>query len=72
MKPRDPQRIKRITELLLEAWQLVPDFRLTQLVIVVSDKPDDSPALWHIEDDSMEQKLRAFIEGRRRSKKDLE
>jgi hypothetical protein len=71
MKPRDPKRIHRITELLLEAWQLVPDFRLTQLIIVVSGKPEDSPALWHVEDDSMENKLQAFIKERQRFKNKL-
>ncbi len=58
---RDPDRIDKVTELLREAWHLHPDFRLTQLVMVVSDKPQDAGALWHVEDDTMEQKLRAFI-----------
>ena len=44
---RDPNRIDRVVELLREAWLLDPDFRLTQLVIVVSNKPDDLGALWH-------------------------
>jgi hypothetical protein len=52
-------------ELLREAWHLAPDFRLTQLVMVVSDKPDDPGALWHVEDDTMEKRLQAFIKGRR-------
>jgi hypothetical protein len=43
----------------------MPDFRLTQLVMVVSDKPQEAGALWHVEDDGMEQKLRAFIAGRK-------
>ena len=47
----------------------MPDFRLTQLVMVVSDKPQDAGALWHIEDDGMEQKLRAFIAGRKQFEK---
>ena len=65
MTPRDPKRIDRIVELLHEAWHLAPDFRLTQLVMVISDKPQDVGALWHVEDDGMEQKLRAFIAGRK-------
>jgi uncharacterized protein YihD (DUF1040 family) len=64
--PRDPARIDRVAELLREAWQLQPDFRLTQLVMVVSDKPEDAGALWHVEDDTMEQKLRAFVAGCKR------
>jgi hypothetical protein len=59
---RDPNRIDKVTELLREAWHLCPDFLLTQLV---SDKPQDAGALWHVEDDSMVQSLRAFIKGRR-------
>jgi uncharacterized protein YihD (DUF1040 family) len=66
--PRDPQRIDKTIELLREAWHLMPDFRLTQLVMVVSDKPDDAGALWHVEDDTMERKLKAFIGGARRLK----
>jgi hypothetical protein len=34
--------------------------------MVVSDKPEDGGAIWHTEDDAMEQKLRAFIGGLRR------
>lgn len=60
MIPRDPARIDRITELLREVWHLESGFRLTQLVVVVSDKPSDLGALWHIEDDTMEQKLRSY------------
>ena len=66
--PRDPNRIDRVTELLREAWHLEPSFRLTQLVMVVSDRPLDAGALWHVEDDTMEQKLRAFIAGMKSSK----
>ena len=63
--PRDPNRIDRVAELLRETWHLQPDFRLPQLVIVVSDKPQDAGALWHVEDDTIENKLRAFIAGQR-------
>jgi hypothetical protein len=56
-----------MVELLREAWHLQPDFRLTQLVMVVSDKPQDGGAVWHTEDGTMEQKLRAFIGGLKRS-----
>ena len=55
-----------MVELLREAWQLMPDFRLTQLVMVVSDKSEDGGAVWRTEDDTMEQKLRAFIAGRKK------
>ena len=62
---RDPQRIDRMIELLREAWHLMPHFRLTQLVMVVSDKPQDAGALWSVEDDGMEQQLQEFIAGRK-------
>jgi streptomycin 6-kinase len=63
---RDPNRINRIIELLREAWHLQPDFRLTQLVMVASGKSDDLGAVWHVEDDSMEKRLRGFIGGIKR------
>lgn len=66
MIPRDPNRIDRVVELLREAWRLQPDFRLTQLVMVVSDKPEDGGAVWLTGDDTMEQKLQAFISGLKR------
>jgi len=66
--PRDPNRIDRVADLLREAWHLQPDFRLTQLVMVISDKPDDAGALWHVEDEMMENKIRAFIAGIKCSK----
>ena len=69
---RDPERIDRVTELLREAWHLDPDSRLTQLVMGVSDKLDDLGALWHVEDDTMEQRLRGFIKGRRALKSEQE
>ena len=37
--------------------------------MVVSDKPQDAEALWHVEDDQMEQRLRAFIAGRKEFEK---
>lgn len=59
LKPRDPARIDRMVELLREAWHLVPDWRLTQLVINATDPAagsvDGSP--YCVEDDQMEQKL---------------
>ncbi len=36
--------------------------------MAVSDKTDDAGALWHVEDDTMEEKLRAFIAGLKRSR----
>lgn len=50
-----------MTELLREAWHLQPDFRLTQLVMVVTDRPEDGGAVFYMEDDTMEQRLRAFV-----------
>lgn len=66
--PRDPKRIDRLTELLREAWHLQPDFRLTQLIMTVSDKPGDAGVLWHVEDDTIERKLKDFIAPMKRSR----
>ena len=57
-----------MTELLREAWHLQPDFRLTQLVMVVTDKPEDGGAVFYMEDDTMEQRLRAFVGGLKASR----
>ena len=59
--PRDPKRIDRVAELLRQAWHLQSDFRLTQLIMIASDKPEDAGALFYMEDDTMERKLQAFI-----------
>ena len=64
MIPRDPARIDKIVELLRQAWHLMPDCRLTQLVMIVSEKPQGLGALWHVDDDTMERRLRGFIAGR--------
>ena len=62
---------RRITDLLREVWQLESGFRLTQLIMVVSDKANDVGALWHVEDDTMEQKLKAYRDGlKRRGRRD--
>jgi len=58
---RDPARIDRITELLREAWHLLPGFRLTQFVMTIADEFQDAGALWHVEDDGMERLLRSYI-----------
>jgi len=68
MKPRDPDRIDRMITLLSEAWHLQPDFRLTQLVMVITDKPEDGSAVWYMEDDKTEEKLRSFIAMAKRRK----
>lgn len=69
MTLRDPARIDRVIDLLREVWHLEPGFRLTQLVMVVSDKTRDSGALWHVEDDTMEQKLRSYLDGLRHKRR---
>jgi hypothetical protein len=40
--------------------------------MVVSNKPDDLGALWHVEDDTMEQRLQASIKGRKAFKSQQE
>ena len=59
--PRSPERIDRVVDLLRQAWHLQPDFRLTQLVMALTDNPEDGSAVWQTEDDVMERKLWAFV-----------
>ena len=66
LTPRDPTRIDRMIELLREAWHLVPDWRLTQLVINAADLQEVSGPLFVMEDDKMEQRLKATVGGLRR------
>ncbi len=54
---RDPERIKRVVALLEEVWQLVPDWRLTQLVINAADKDHNCGPVFYEEDDKLEKKL---------------
>jgi uncharacterized protein YihD (DUF1040 family) len=63
---REPERIDRIIDLLRETWHLESGFRLTQLIMVVSDKAQDAGALWHVEDATMEEKLRSYLGGLKR------
>ena len=68
MKPRDPNRIDRMVELLRRAWQRNPDWRLTQLVINATDtsydcdKPSECGLglVYYIEDDIMEKRLKGM------------
>jgi len=57
---RDPDRIGRIIIKLGLAWQLVPDWRLGQLISnLLGPGPHD---VFHIEDDIWEDLLDRFIE----------
>jgi hypothetical protein len=59
--PRDPERIGRILALLREAWQLVPDWRLNQLILNVTDIEQGYGPLFYLEDAEMEQRLASQI-----------
>jgi hypothetical protein len=52
--PRDPERIKRINDLILEIWTERPDLRLTQLIGNCFPPHD----LYNTEDDILELSLR--------------
>ncbi len=58
---RDPERIDRVIELLRETWKLVPDWRLTQLVVNAADTKVEATVLFHLEDDSFERKLQFLL-----------
>lgn len=55
---RDPERIARITQLLANVWEKLPDWRLTQLVINASDTQHDCGPVFFLEDDDFEQRLK--------------
>lgn len=60
---RDPERIARIAKLLSDVWELVPDWRLTQLVINASDTKQDCGSVFYLEDDEFESRLRRLHSG---------
>jgi hypothetical protein len=55
----DPKRIDPLVELVREAWRMEPGFRLTQLLMVVTEKTDGGH--WFVDDETLERRLRAFI-----------
>jgi len=61
---RDPKRIEPILELLKEAWNLVPDWRLGQLVSnLLGNGPQD---VFHPEDEDWEKLLKEFIKEKKK------
>lgn len=62
---RDQKRIERIILLLDEAWKLVPDWRLGQLIsnLLGAGKQD----VFHPEDEVWEKLLEKFVREHRRS-----
>lgn len=54
---RDPKRIKSIIKLLEQAWELVPDWRLGQLISNLVGGGD----IFHYEEEDWEKLLKAFI-----------
>ena len=58
---RDPKRIYRLLSLLSELWNLVPDWRLGQLIANLSRNVGwDDP--YYVEDEDMEKEILNFIE----------
>lgn len=58
---RDPKRIDRMIEQLAFAWHAFPDMRLGQLVLNIT-RAETTTGLWNLEDDRIEQLLRAFLD----------
>lgn len=62
---RDPDRIDDILWLLEKLWRTSPDQRLVQLILNVAASPEgvrpDASALFVLEDDIIERKLRACL-----------
>jgi len=57
---RDRERIKRILKLLEETWSKIPDWRLTQLVINITDTDHNCGPVFYVEDEDFEKKLMAL------------
>lgn len=55
---RNPQRIKRISKLLEECWELEPDWRLCQFISNLHGVGRQD--IFHTEDDELEKVLLAF------------
>lgn len=58
---RDPNRIDKIMPLIQEAWSLVPDWRLGQLIENFK-RSFEKEDLFFVEDDYMEKAWKAYIE----------
>ncbi|MDL2228525.1 hypothetical protein LJC30_06540 [Odoribacter sp. OttesenSCG-928-L07] len=57
---RDINRIRLISERLEKIWMKNPDFRLTQLIIVIGAPSITNPELFYLEDDIFLQRLENF------------
>lgn len=58
---RDPARIARIAELLVQVWNKVPDWRLTQLVINTCEPSESCAPVFNMEDDEFELRLQKLV-----------
>ena len=54
---RDPERIKRILELIEKIWTTSPDLRLTQLIMNALEMNFDP---YYVEDDKLEEALNNY------------
>lgn len=63
---RNPERIPRLLKLLAEIWALDPDLRLGQIIQWEANKVGMD--VFFIEDDIMEQRLKARLEVERQVK----
>jgi hypothetical protein len=59
---RDPGRIRRILDLIDQAWGKYPDQRLCQLIENAWGSPSHNHCLYNVEDDALEQSLMEFYQ----------
>lgn len=60
---RDPERIKRVCQLLEDAWRRYPDERLGQFLLnYVFGSIGRDPHVYHREDDEVQTLLKEFVE----------
>ena len=54
---RDPKRIKPLLEKLENIWTKNPDFRLGQLIMVITKTGEHNPKLFNMEEEEFERKI---------------
>jgi hypothetical protein len=50
---RDPQRINEVLAELKRVWELQPDLRLGQLIVIASHPKEACPDVFYVEDDKL-------------------
>lgn len=57
-KMRDPNRIEQVLAKVQALWKLIPDWRLGQLLINLTESGED---LFYLEDDKLEERIEKWL-----------